>query len=95
MTDTGHKDRLIGGKSLVDHMKPSLEREARYRNVPMPTDEQIALVAYELRMHTIMAHAVNYDTSELGHPEKKTDFYPEASSIGRFLRDAAQVTFDK
>lgn len=90
----GHKDRLINGKPIAEYIRDSVAHECAYYGVPQPTLEQIAIVASQLRMHTIMAHAVSYDQSELGQPGQRTTFYPEASSVGRFLRDSSQITLD-
>lgn len=95
MTYTGHKDRFINGQTLIDHIKEGVEYECRRYGIEMPTNLQMALVISQLRMHHTMAHAIDYDFSELGEPSKITDFYPQASSVGRFLRDAAQVTIDE
>ena len=94
MSYTGHKNPLINGRPLVDYIKEGVKNECKYQGVPMPTDKQIAVVIGELRMHHIMAHAVDYDFSELGKPDEPTEFYHQASSVGRFLRDAARVTLD-
>lgn len=97
---TGHYDRLINGKTLVEHIKPIIEQERNFyseaRPIEMPTDEQIAIVITSLRMHGIMMHASQYNFSELmTKRQKATEFYPIQSSIGRFLRDAATVTLDE
>lgn len=95
MSNTGHKQTRIGGRSLADHLRPTLRQESQLFNVPMPTDEQIALVASALRMHTTMLHASTYDRSELGNPDEQTSFYPIESSVGRWLRDAAREVLDE
>lgn len=95
-THTGHKNRLMpDGRTLVEWLKPTIKDECGYYGVAMPTDEQIAVVARSLRMHHLMVHAADYDFSELHDPSKATDFYPIPSSIGRFLRDAPEITLDK
>lgn len=95
MTYTGHKDRYIQGQTIAQYVRPTIQDEANRFNVPMPTDEQIALVVSALRMHHIMVHASDYDRSELGKPDQVTDFYPIESSIGRFFRDSARVVLDE
>lgn len=96
MSNTGHKQTRIGGRSLADHLRPTIRQESQLFNVPMPTDEQIALVASALRMHTTMVHAASYDRSELFPREDQvTEFYPIESSIGRWLRDAAREVLDE
>ena len=95
MSDNGHRQTKVNGQSLADHVRPTIMQESQLFNVPMPTDEQIALVASALRMHTTMLHASTYDRSELGNPDKETSFYPVESSIGRWLRDAAREVLDE
>lgn len=95
MSFTGHKDRHINGKNIVQHLKPTLEQECQFYSVPMPTDAQIAIVVKSLRMHHTMVHAAQYDFSELGKPNTPTDFYPIESSIGRFLRDSPDEILDE
>lgn len=95
MAYTGHKDPLINGQTIVEHIKEGVKHECRYYGIDMPGDMQMAVVISQLRMHPTMAHAVDYDFSELGKPDVATDFYPIASSVGRFLRDSAQITLDK
>jgi len=92
---TGHREALIGGKTIAQHLRPVVDDEARRYGIASPSDKQIALVVSALRMHHTMVHAGNYDRSELGEPDKITTFYPIESSIGRFLRDSAQVVFDE
>lgn len=92
---TGHKDaKMPEGKSLVDWITPTVINECRLYGIAMPTPRQIAVVISAIRMHTIILHASEYDRSELGQPDKVTEFYPIESSIGRFFRDAARVTID-
>lgn len=92
---TGHKNTMMpDGKSLVEWITPTVQDECRFFGVEMPTEKQMAVVISALRMHHIMVHAGNYDFSELGKPEVKTEFYPIQSSIGRYFRDAARVTLD-
>lgn len=88
MAYTGHKNTLIDGKKITDHIRPTLEGECRLYGIEVPTDGQIAAVVSALRMHYTMVYASEYDYSELGKPEEKTKFYPVQSSIGRFFRDA-------
>lgn len=87
--DTGHKEVLINGKTIVEHLMPTLKDECRYYGVALPNDEQIAVVISALRMHHTMVHASNYDRSELHKPDQVTDFYPIQSSIGRYFRDTS------
>lgn len=95
MTYTGHRDRYIKGQTIAQYVRPTIIDEAYRFDVPIPTEEQIALVVSALRMHHIMVHASDYDRSELGKPNEITDFYPIESSIGRFFRDSARVTLDE
>ena len=90
----GHKDPFINNKPIAEYIRDAVTRGCNYYGVPHLTLEQIAIVASQLRMHTIMAHAVSYDQSELGKPDQRTTFYPEASSVGRFLRDSSYITLD-
>lgn len=95
MTYTGHKDpKMADGKTLVEWITPTVEDEARFYKVKMPTPEQMALVISAVRMHTIMMRASDYDFSELGHPDQVTQFWAKESSIGRFFRDASRVTLE-
>lgn len=92
---TGHKKtRLPGGKTLVEWIKPTIEDECRFYGVEMPSDAQIAVAISAIRMHTIIMHAADYDTSELQKPDTVTEFWPMQSSIGRYFRDAARDTLD-
>lgn len=86
---TGHKDRLINGKTIVEHLRQTIDDECRFYIVDRPSDAQIAVVVSALRMHHTLAHASQYDFSELYEPSKPTDFYPIQSSIGRYFRDSA------
>lgn len=87
---TGHKNtKMPDGQTLVDWVLPTIHDEARRFDVTMPDKKQVALVISSLRMHSIIAHAAAYDTSELGQPDKVTEFWPIESSVGRYLRDAA------
>lgn len=96
MAYTGHKNAMMSdGKTLVEWITETVKDECRFFNVPMPTDKQIAVVISVLRMHTIMMHAADYDTSELGKPDEVTKYWAMQSSIGRYLRDAARITLDK
>lgn len=94
MAYTGHKQTLINGQNIVEHIKEGVKHESQYHGVPMPTDKQMAIVISQLRMHHTMEHAVNYDYSELGKPDEVTKYWPQSSSVGRFLRDSAQITLD-
>lgn len=89
MAYTGHKKRLINGKNIVQHIWPTMEQESQFYEVPLPTPEQTALVISAMRMHHTMMHAADYDFSELGRPDKKQEYWPIQSSIGRFFRDSA------
>lgn len=93
---TGHKKTTMpDGTSLVGWLKPTIRDECNfYGGVPMPTDEQIAVVIRSMRMHHLMTHAAEYDYSELHERDKKTTFYPTESSIGRFFRDAPLEILD-
>lgn len=95
MAYTGHKNaRMPDGKTLVEWITETVKDECRFFNVPMPTDKQMAVVISAIRMHTIMMHAADYDTSVLGKPEEKDTLWPMQGSIGRYFRDAARVTLD-
>ena len=95
MTYTGHKEPTMeNGRTLVDWIKETVADECRFFGVPMPTDEQMAVVISSIRMHTIIMRAASYDTSELGKPEEVTKYWPMESSVGRFFRDAARITLD-
>lgn len=96
MSNTGHKNaKMIDGKTLVEWITPTVQDECRFFGVDMPSPKQMAVVISAIRMHTIMVHAAQYDQSELGTPEQRTEFYPVESSIGRYFRDAARVTLDQ
>lgn len=96
MSDTGHKELTVTeGKNIVEWLRPTIEDEARYFGVPVPTDEQIAVVVSSMRMHTLITRAAGYDQSELGKPDEVTKYWPIESSIGRFFRDAARVVLDR
>ena len=96
MVYTGHKNRKMpDGKTLVQWLRPSVIAESKFYHVEMPTDEQIAIVASAMRMHHLIEHAADYDFSELGKPNEVTKFWPMQSSIGRFFRDASQLTLDR
>jgi hypothetical protein len=96
MTYTGHKKATMpDGKSVVDWLRVTVDDECNFYKVPKLTDEQIAIVVSSMRMHHLMMHAAEYDYSELGQPDKKQEYWPMQSSIGRFFRDAARVTLDK
>jgi hypothetical protein len=95
MSYTGHKNRKMpDGKTVVEWSREGIRNECLFFGVPMPTDEQIAVVISQMRMHHLMMHAADYDYSELGKPDEVTKFWPMQSSIGRFLRDSAAVTLD-
>ncbi len=94
MSDTGHRQLLIAGQNIAEHLRPVIEEEAMRHGVPAPSDKQIALVVSALRMHTTIVHAGSYDRSELGRPDQVTTFHPIESSTGRFLRDAALVVLE-
>ncbi len=96
MAYTGHKQRKMpDGKTLVEWITPTVKEECRFFGADMPTDKQMAVVISALRMHTIMMHAADYDTSALGDPNQVDKHWPMQSSIGRYFRDAAQDTLDK
>lgn len=92
-----HKNPYIHNKNIVEWIKPTIQHEAKFYNVDIEglTDKQIALVVRALRMHTLMVWASNYDRTELGEKDKETSFYPIETSIGRFLRDSAEVVLDE
>lgn len=93
---TGHKNvNMEDGKTLVDWITETVKDESSRYGVPMPSKKQMALVISALRMHTIIMHASNYDTSELGKPDQITNFYPIQSSVGRYFRDSAQITLEE
>lgn len=89
MSYTGHKQLLINGQNIVQHIWPTMEQESQFYGVPLPTVEQTALVISAMRMHHTMMHAADYDVSELGKPDEVTKFWPMQSSIGRYFRDSA------
>ena len=91
----GHKDPTIEGKPLVDFIRETIRHDAIYHRTLLPTDLQIALVISALRNHTITSRMIDYDLSELHKPDEISSFFPQASSVGRFLRDASQITIDK
>lgn len=96
MAYTGHKNRRMpDGRTLVEWLREGVKNECQFFGVPMPTDEQIAVVASQMRMHHLIEHAAGYDTSELGKPDEVTKYWPMESSVGRFFRDAAAVTLDE
>lgn len=95
MTYTGHRETRIHTRELVDFITPAVEDESRYYGVSMPTKKQMALVISALRNHTIIMHAANYDRSELGSPDKLSEYMPTETSIGRYFRDAAEQTLRK
>lgn len=93
---TGHHNpKMLDGKTLVEWIAPTVKDECSFFKVPVPTPEQMAVVISAIRMHTIIMHAADYDTSELGEPGEVTEFWPMQSSIGRYFRDAARVTLDE
>lgn len=95
MTHTGHKNRLMSdGQTLVEWITPTVKDECRLYGVEMPSPKQMAVVISAIRMHTIIMHASDYDRSKLHDPEKIDDLWPIESSIGRYFRDAAQVTLE-
>lgn len=92
---TGHKNRTMpDGKTLVEWITPTVEDECRFYGVDMPTPEQMAVVVSALRIHTIIMHAADYDTGELGKPDEVTQYWPKESSISRYFRDAARLTLE-
>ena len=91
----GHHDPLINGRPIAEYIYTSVGNECHHYGIDTLTVEQIAVVCSMLRMHTITAHAVGYDQSELHKPEERTNFHPEASSVGRFLRDSSRITLDR
>lgn len=94
MTYTGHKELKIHGQTLIERVKTNLFQEAAFYGVEMPSDSQIALVIRELRDHTTIMHATNYDYSKLGQSEEVDDLWPKESSIGRYFRDAPLETLE-
>lgn len=95
MTYTGHKQlNMHEDTTLVDWLTPIVKEESIHYGVDIPTAKQIAVVVSAMRMHTLIMHAANYDYSKLGDPDKVDDLWPIESSIGRYFRDAAQVTLD-
>lgn len=96
MAYTGHRNkRMPDGKTLVEWLREGVRNECVYYGVQMLTDEQIAVVASQMRMHHLIEHAAGYDYSELGKPDEVTKYWPMESSVGRFFRDAAAVTLDE
>jgi len=96
MADTGHKNRRMpSGETIIEWVRPTVQDEARFYGVPMPSDEQIAIVLRSARMHHLMTHAAGYDKSELHSPGEVTKYWPIESSIGRFLRDAPLELLDQ
>jgi len=96
MAYTGHKNTLMpDGKTIVEWLKVTIKDECQFYGVPMPTDKQIAVVVRSMRMHHLMMHAAEYDYSELGKPDEKQEYWPLQSSIGRFFRDAPEITLNK
>lgn len=96
MAYTGHKNRRMpDGSTIVEWLKPTVQDEARFYGILMPSDEQIAIVLRSARMHHLMEHAAGYDNSELGKPDEVTKYWPIESSIGRFLRDAPLELLDQ
>jgi hypothetical protein len=95
MTDTGHKQRLMpDGRTLIEWITSTVEQECEVYGVDMPTPKQMAVVAKALRIHTIMVNAARYDISELGQSDEVTKYWPIESSIGRYLRDAPELTLE-
>jgi len=93
MAYTGHKNtKMPDGKTLVEWLKVTIQDECRFYGVPMPTDKQIAVVIRSMRMHHLMMHAAEYDYSELGKPDEVQQYWAMQSSIGRFFRDAPEIT---
>lgn len=96
ISTTGHKDpRMTDGQSLVEHITQTVTDECNFYGVEPPTPKQMAIVISAIRMHSIIMQASTYDTSELGHPNEVTKYWPIESSIGRYFRDAARVTLDE
>lgn len=97
MAYTGHKNRRMpSGETIIEWVRPTVQDEARFYGVPMPSDEQIAIVLRSARMHHLMTHAAGYDTSELhSKGQEVTKYWPIESSIGRFLRDAPLELLDQ
>ena len=95
MVYTGHKStKMPDGKTLVDWIKRTVKDECGFYGVPELTDKQIAVVISSMRMHTIMMHAAEYDTSNLHKPDEVDPHWPMQGSIGRYFRDAARETLD-
>lgn len=95
MAYTGHHNtKMESGKTVVEWLRETIRDECKFYGVPMPTDEQIAVVISSMRMHTLIMRAADYDTSELQKPDEVTQYWPMQSSIGRFFRDAARETLD-
>jgi hypothetical protein len=95
MAYTGHKNtKMPDGKTLVDWVKVTIADECRFYGVEMPSDRQIAVVIMSMRMHHLIMHAAEYDYSELGNPDKKQEYWPMQSSIGRYFRDAPRETLE-
>ena len=95
MTNTGHKNRMMSnGQTLVQWISPTVKDECRRYGVELPTPKQMAVVISALRMHTIIMHASDYDRSNLHKPDEVDRYWPMESSVGRYFRDAAQITLD-
>ena len=95
MAYTGHKNtKMPDGKTLIEWLRPTVKEECRFYGVAGLTDEQIAIVVSSMRMHHLIMHAAEYDYSELHDRDKKTEYWPMQSSIGRYFRDAARDTLD-
>lgn len=78
----------VTGEHFTDRLRKIIKRETDYRQMPMLTDEQIGVVVRSLGDHTANQAMVNYDRRKMHKPDEEDDFWPDASSVGRFLRDA-------
>lgn len=95
MTYTGHKDaRMPTGETLVEWITPTVKDECRNYAIEMPSPKQMAVVISAMRMHAIMMHAAKYDTSAPGNPDEVNEYWPVEISIGRYFRDAAQMSLE-
>jgi hypothetical protein len=67
----------IGGMDAAERLRTQVAAQARrFPGVPLPTDQQLAVVLHALADHTALVAALNFDRSGA---------WPDATSVGRFL----------
>jgi hypothetical protein len=79
---------MVAGQPATDRIMSALDN--RITGEPKPTRKQVAMVLHAMADHTAIMQMVNYDMRDL-HPnrDKKTEYWPVETSIGRWFHVVA------